>query len=92
MALSDSRLLAASAFVARRLVADGHVRAASPAAVRRALEAVLVFDRNRERELDVEVTALLRQNAQAIRGAGADHAEMWKKAKRMLAAKKGIPL
>ena len=92
MALADSRLQAQAAFVARRLTADGHVRAASAAEVRRAVEAVLLFDRNRERELDDDVTRLLQQNAQAIRSSGADHAEMFRKAKRMLAVKKKIPL
>lgn len=92
MALSDSRLQAQAAFVARRLLADGAVKSAAPADVRRAVEAVLVFDRDRERALDEEVARLLQQNAAAIRGAGADHAEMYRKAKRMLAEKKKIPL
>jgi hypothetical protein len=92
MALSDTRLAAQSAFVARRLVADGVVKTASVADLKRAIEAVLVFDRDRERQLDEEVTRFLQKNAAAIRAAGADHAEMWKKAKRRLAAEKKIPL
>jgi hypothetical protein len=92
MALSDTRLAAQSAFVARRLVADGVVRTASVADLRRALEAALAFDRDRERELDVEVTKLLQKNAQAIKAAGADHGEMFRKAKKLLAADKKIPL
>jgi len=92
MALSDTRLAAQSAFVARRLVAERVLKAASVAELKRALEAVLVFDRDRERQLDEEVTRLLLKNAQAIRSSGADHAEMWKKAKRRLAVEKKIPL
>ena len=92
MALSDTRLIAQSAFVARRLVAESALSAASMAELRRALEAVLVFDRDRERQLDVDVTKLLQQNAAAIRASGADHAEMFRKAKKRLAAEKKIPL
>ena len=92
MALSETRLRAQAAFVARRLLAEGLVKAASPADVRRAVEAVLAFDRDRERQLDEEVTRILRQNASAIHAAGADHAEMFRKAKRMLAEKKKVPL
>ena len=92
MALSDTRLAAQSAFVARRLVADGVVKTASVAELKRAIEAVLVFDRDRERQLDEEVMRFMQKNAAAIRAAGADHAEMWKKAKRRLAAEKKIPL
>jgi len=92
MGLSDSRLAAQAAFVARRLVADGLVKTHAPAEVRRAIETVLVQDRDRERALDEEVTKLLLKNAQAIRASGADHAEMFRKAKKMLAEKKKIPL
>jgi hypothetical protein len=92
MALSDSRIRAQAAFVARRLLAEGFVKTASPADLRRALEAVLVLDRDRERALDDEVKALLAKNAAAIRGQGVDYAEMFRKAKRMLAEKKRIPL
>ncbi|MBL8112032.1 MAG: DUF507 family protein [Acidobacteria bacterium] len=92
MALSDTRLDAQAAFVARRLLAEGAVSSASPAEVRRAVAAVLAFDRDRERKLDDEVKALLAQNAAAIRGAGADHSEMFRKAKKLLADKKKIPL
>ncbi|KAA0253217.1 DUF507 family protein [Acidobacteria bacterium ACD] len=92
MALSDSRLKASSAFVARRLLSEGLVRGLAAAGLRRAVEGVLAADRERERELDREVDALLRKNAPAIRATGADHAEMFRKAKRMLAQKKGIPL
>lgn len=92
MALSDSRLAAQAAFVARRLIADGFVRTSAPAEVRREVEAVLLFDRQRERDLDEEVDRILRQNAPAIRSSGADPAEMFRKAKRMLAEKKKIPL
>ena len=92
MALSDTRILAASAFVARRLVAEGAVSASSVAELRRALEAALVFDRDRERQLDVDVTKLLQKNAAAIRESGADHAEMFRIAKKRLAAEKKIPL
>ena len=92
MALSDSRIRAQAAFVARRLLAEGLVKTASPAELRRALEAVLAFDRDRERALDDEVKALLAKNAAAIRGQDVDFAEMFRKAKRMLAEKKKIPL
>jgi hypothetical protein len=92
VALSDSRLAAQAAFVARRLVADSLVKTHAPAEVRRAIETVLVQDRDRERALDEEVTKLLLKNAQAIRTSGADHAEMFRKAKKMLAEKKKIPL
>lgn len=92
MALSDTRLKASSAFVARRLLSEGLVRGAPAGALRRVVEAVLLADRERERELDREVDALLRKNAPAIRSTGADQAEMFRKAKRMLAQKKGIPL
>ena len=92
MALSDSRIRAQAAFVARRLLAEGLVKTASPAELRRALEAALAFDRDRERALDDEVKALLAKNASAIRGQDVDYAEMFRKAKRMLAEKKKIPL
>jgi hypothetical protein len=92
MARSDARQAAQAAFVARRLLAEDLVRTKAPADVRRVVEAVLAFDRDRGRALDVEVEALLRANAQAIRGAGADQAEMFRKAKRMLAERKKIPL
>ncbi len=92
MALSDVRLAAEAAFVARRLVADGLVKTSSAAELRRALEAALVEDRDRERALDEEVKKILAQNAATIRGANVDYAEMFRKAKRMLAEKKKIPL
>jgi hypothetical protein len=92
MALSDSRIRAQAAFVARRLLAEGLARTAAPADVRRALEAVLVFDRERERQLDDEVKAVLQKNAAALRSQNVDYAEMFRKAKRMLAEKKKIPL
>jgi len=92
MALSDTRLAAQAAFLARRLVAEGAVRSASVSDLRRALEAVLAFDRDRERALDQDVTRLLQKNAQAIRASGADHAEMFRIAKKRLAAEKKIPL
>jgi hypothetical protein len=92
MGLSDTRLSAQAAFVARRLLAEDLLRTRSPAEVRRALLTALAFDRDRERSLDAEVDKLLRANAEAIRGAGADHAEMFRKAKKMLAEKKKIPL
>jgi hypothetical protein len=92
MALSDARLAAQAAFVARRLLAEGFVKSASPADVRHALEAALFDDRDRERALDEEVKRLLEKNAAAIRGADVDYAEMFRKAKKMLAAKKKIPL
>lgn len=90
--LSDTRLQAQAAFVARRLLAEGYVKAASAGELRRAIEAVLSFDRDRERQLDEEVLRILQQNAQAIRSSGADHAEMFRKAKKILAEKKKIPL
>jgi len=92
MSLSDTRLSAQAAYVARRLLADEVARAASAGELRRAVEAVLAADRERERALDREVEALLRANSQTIRAAGADYAEMFRKAKKMLAAKKKIPL
>lgn len=92
MALSETRLTAQAAFLARRLLSDGALRASSVAELRRALEAVLLFDRNRERELDEETTRFMLKNAQAIRAAGADHAEMFRKAKKRLAVEKKIPL
>ncbi|HSB37278.1 MAG TPA: DUF507 family protein [Thermoanaerobaculia bacterium] len=92
MALSDSRIRAEAAFVARRLLAEGLVKTASPAELRRALEAVLAFDRDRERQLDEEVKSLLTKNASVIRGKNVDYAEMFRKARRMLADKKKIPL
>lgn len=92
MPLAETRLAAQAAFVARRLLADGCVRAAAPAELRRAVEAVLQFDRDRERALDEEVQRLLLKNASTIRSAGVDHAEMFRKAKKMLAEKKKIPL
>jgi hypothetical protein len=92
MALSDSRIRAQAAFVARRLLAEGLVKTASPGELRRGLEAALAFDRDRERALDDEVKALLAKNASAIRGQDVDFAEMFRKAKRMLAERKKIPL
>jgi len=92
MALSDSRIRAQAAFVARRLLAEGLVKTAAPAELRRALELVLAFDRDRERQLDDEVKSLLTNNASVIRGQNVDYAEMFRKAKRMLADKKKIPL
>ena len=68
------------------------MKAASPADVRHALESALLEDRDRERALDEEVKRLLEKNAAAIRGADVDYAEMFRKAKRMLAEKKKIPL
>ena len=92
MALSDARLSAQAAFVARRLLSEGLVVAASAAALRRALEAALAEDRDRERALDEEVKKILEKNAATIRGANVDYAEMFRKAKKMLAEKKKIPL
>lgn len=92
MALSDTRMRAQAAFVARRLLAEGLARTAAPAELRRALEAVLVFDRERERQLDDEVKTVLQKNAAALREQNVDYAEMFRKAKRMLAEKKKIPL
>lgn len=92
MALSDARLAAQAAYVARRLLAEGLVKTPAAAELRRALEAALVEDRDRERALDDEVKKLLALNAATIRGAGVDYAEMFRKAKKMLADKKKIPL
>jgi hypothetical protein len=92
MALSDTRIRAQAAFVARKLLSDGLVKTAAPAELRRALEAVLLIDRDRERQLDDEVKAILQKNAPAIRAQNVDYAEMFRKAKRMLAEKKKIPL
>ncbi len=92
MALSETRIRAQAAFVARKLLADGLVKTAAPAELRRALETVLVFDRDRERQLDDEVKTILQKNAPAIRGQNVDCAEMFRKAKRMLAERKKIPL
>ncbi len=92
MATSDARQAAQSAFVARRLLDEQLLRARSPAEVRRAVEAELAFDRERERALDAEVEQLLRANAGAIRASGADYAEMFRKARKMLAEKKKIPI
>ncbi len=92
MALSDARLAAQAAYVARRLISEGLVKTAAAAELRRALETVLVEDRDRERALDDEVKKILAQNAATIRSAGVDYAEMFRKAKKMLAAQKKIPL
>ena len=92
MALSDARLAAEAAFVARRLVAEGLVKTASAAELRRALETALVEDRDRERALDEEVKKILAANAATIKSADVDYAEMFRKAKKMLADKKKIPL
>ena len=92
MAAPDARLAACAAFVTRRLLDSGLVRAKSPADARRAVEAALVFDRDRERQLEAEVDALIRANSASLRGAGVDYAEMFRKAKRLLAEKKKIPL
>lgn len=92
MALSDARLAAQAAYVARRLLAEGLVKAPAAAELRRALEAALVEDRDRERALDDDVKKILAENAATIRGAGVDYAEMFRKAKKMLADKKKIPL
>jgi hypothetical protein len=92
MSLSETRLIAQAAFVARRLAAENVVKAPALADLRRAVEAALVADRDRERALDREVEAILRANSQSIRAAGADYAEMFRKSKKILAAKKGIPL
>ena len=92
MAAPDARLAACSAFVARRLLDSGLVRAKSPADVRRVVETALVFDRDRERQLEAEVEKLLRAHGAATLGAGVDYAEMFRKAKRLLAEKKKIPL
>jgi hypothetical protein len=92
MSLSETRLSAQAAFVARRLVAENVVKASSLADLRRAVEAALVADRDRERALDREVEAILRSNSQSILAAGADYAELFRKAKKILAVRKGIPL
>jgi len=92
MALSNTRIRAQAAFAARRLLSEGLVRAPAPAELRHAIETVLLFDRDRERQLDDEVKAILQKNASAIRGQNVDYAEMFRKAKRMLAEKKKIPL
>lgn len=92
MAAPDARLAACAAFVTRRLIEAGLVRTKSPADVRRAVEAALVFDRDRERQLEAEVERLIRANSASLRGADVDYAGMFRKAKRLLAEKKGIPL
>ena len=92
MSLSDVRLAAQAAFVARRLVHEGLLKGVALGDARRAVEGVFAADRERDRALDREVDLLLRANASAIRTAGADYAEMFRKAKRMLAQKKKIPL
>jgi hypothetical protein len=92
MSLSETRLSAQAAFIARRLLADNVVKAPGVADLRRAIEAALVADRDRERALDRAVEALLRANSQVIKAAGADYVEMFRKAKKMLAARKKIPL
>ena len=92
MALSDVKIAAEAAFLSRRLRDEGLVASSSPAEIRRAIETALLFDRDRERALDEEVKRLLEKNAAAIRSTGADHAEMFRKAKKMLAEKKKIPL
>ena len=92
MALSDVRLAAQAAFVARRLVHEGLLKGVSVGDARRGVEGIFAADRERDRALDREVETLLRANAGAIRTAGADYAEMFRKAKRMLAQKKKIPL
>ena len=92
MAAPDARLAACSAFVTRRLLDSGLVRAKSPADVRRVVEAALAFDRDRERQLEAEVEALLRAHGAARLGADVDCAEMFRKAKRLRADKKKIPL
>lgn len=92
MALSETRIRAQAAFLARRLLTEKLVATAAPGELRRALEAVLVFDRDRERQLDDEVKAILQKNAPALRAQNVDYAEMVRRAKRMLAEKKKIPL
>lgn len=92
MAAPDARLAACSAFVARRLLDSGLVRTGAPASVRKVVEAALVFDRDRERQLETEVEKLLRAHGAATLGAGVDYGEMFRKAKRLLAEKKKIPL
>ncbi len=78
--------------MARRLIDSGHVRTKAPADVRRVVEAALAFDRDRERQLEAEVEKLLRAHGAASLGADIDYAEMFRKAKRLLAEKKKIPL
>ena len=92
MAAPDARLAACAAFVTRRLLDSSLVRTKSPADVRKAVESVLVFDRDRERDLEAEVEKLLRAHGAATLGAGVDYAEMFRKAKRLLAEKKKVPL
>ncbi len=92
MARTDLRLAAQAAYVARRLHGEAWIESPSPGETRRIIEGVLIADRERERALDQEVDAILRQNAQTIRSSGADHAELFRKAKKLLAEKKKIPL
>ena len=92
MSTSDARLAAEAAYIARQLLVEQLVRTRAPSEVRRAAEVELVADRERERALDAEVEKLLRANAGAIRASGADYSEMFRKAKRMLAEKKKVPL
>jgi hypothetical protein len=92
MARLEKRFAAEAAYLVRNLISEGLLEALARAEARRSVEASLGEDRERERELDREVDALLRLNAQAIRTSGADYAEMFRKAKKMLAAKKKIPL
>ncbi len=92
MAAPDARLAACAAFVARRLLDAQLVKTKSPAEVRKVVEAALVFDRDRERQLEAEVDKLIRANSAALGGADIDYAEVFRKAKRMLAEKKKIPL
>ncbi|MCL4810084.1 MAG: DUF507 family protein [Thermoanaerobaculia bacterium] len=92
MAAPDARLAACAAFVARRLLDSGLVKAKSPADVRRVVEGALVFDRDRERQLEADVEKLLRDHGAARLGADVDYSEMFRKAKRLLAEKKKIPL
>lgn len=92
MAAPDARLAACAAFVTRRLLDSGLVRAKAPAEVRKVVEAALVFDRDRERQLEAEVDRLIRANSAVLQGADVDYAEMFRKAKRLLAEKKKIPL
>lgn len=92
VSLSDARLRAQAAFVARRLLSEGMLKGAAVADVRLVVEAALEADRERGRALDREVEAFLRANAEVIRGANVDYAEMFRKARQMLAAKKKIPL
>jgi propionyl-CoA carboxylase carboxyltransferase subunit len=65
MAAPDARLAACAAFVARRLLDSGLVKAGSGAPVRKAVESVLLFDRDRERDLEAEVEKLLRAHGAA---------------------------